>query len=688
MKKLQRKLDSFVHHYLQETNDPEQVRQIKLLVYFSVIITSAAISYGAVYLLLHMPLSAVGAGLAALLAPLNLWRYKQNKAINIAGHRLTATAMLALVTITFATGAMNSIVLSWMILIPIIGTMLVGRQGGTRWFGAVVLFCGLLFAVKDASIIPSSEVPQWFDMIYRLIVVTGLGAVILVIAHSFEGSRDEALDKLNVTNLALGQERDRAEQAHEAARQVLDNMAQGLIMVRLDGTIDGEHSAQLERWFGPPQTRETLWRWLGRRNSSFASWLEVGWQELESEWLPLELVLSQLPAQLELDGQYMELEYKPVEREGEPLRVLVIITDVSEQLEAQRLQQEQQELMAVFFKTLRDAKGVYEYFDEAEQLMEKIVSGAGDEAQEKRWIHTLKGNSGIFGLKSFARSLHKLEDQLQKQGHRCSPDQLEQLSALWIQLNERLSPLMQQRGKGILTIERHHVERLIASIESGAYGEQVAKEMKRWTWDSVPNRLDMLAERAHILAQNIGKGQINIVIDSEKLWQPPSDSWRAFWSAAIHVLRNAVDHGLEDEDERVEAGKAAAGTLILRARGEQERMVIEFSDDGRGIDWGAVERKAKKMGLPYDTRQALEAALFADGLSTRDQVSELSGRGVGMQAVKEVCEALGGSIQIESAQGQGTTFRFIIPSAPIQSARTQGADNDDASLDDLLTLSA
>jgi len=90
-------------------------------------------------------------------------------------------------------------------------------------------------------------------------------------------------------------------------------------------------------------------------------------------------------------------------------------------------------------------------------------------------------------------------------------------------------------------------------------------------------------------------------------------------------------------------------------------VVIEIADDGRGIDWNRVATRAKSLGLPANTAEDLETALFADGVTTKDEPTETSGRGVGLSAVSGVVVSLGGRIRIHSAVGQGTQFQFVFP---------------------------
>lgn len=141
----------------------------------------------------------------------------------------------------------------------------------------------------------------------------------------------------------------------------------------------------------------------------------------------------------------------------------------------------------------------------------------------------------------------------------------------------------------------------------------------------------------------------------------PVEPWAEFWGAFVHVVRNAVDHGLESSRERKEAGKQGPAKLRFACRVQNSECQIELSDNGHGVAWERIREKAQELGLPHATREQLVAAMFADGLSTRDQASDTSGRGVGMGAVREACSTLGGRIEVISEPGQGTTFRFCMP---------------------------
>jgi two-component system chemotaxis sensor kinase CheA len=132
----------------------------------------------------------------------------------------------------------------------------------------------------------------------------------------------------------------------------------------------------------------------------------------------------------------------------------------------------------------------------------------------------------------------------------------------------------------------------------------------------------------------------------------------------LHLVRNAVSHGLEPEAERVAQGKPAEGQLELRANATGETIRIEVADDGRGIDAEQVLSKARQAGLPVPdsvSDEALLEILCTPGFSTRDAADLASGRGMGMSVVREVVEELGGLLALETRVGRGTRFMIHLP---------------------------
>jgi two-component system chemotaxis sensor kinase CheA len=135
----------------------------------------------------------------------------------------------------------------------------------------------------------------------------------------------------------------------------------------------------------------------------------------------------------------------------------------------------------------------------------------------------------------------------------------------------------------------------------------------------------------------------------------------------VHLLRNALDHGVEPAEERLARGKPAEGTIDLVARTEGNQVIITISDDGGGIDTDQVTEKALAKGIITAEQAATMSdidkvnLIFLPGFSTREQASAVSGRGVGMDVVRSSVNELGGSVDVSSTMGEGSVFRIRLP---------------------------
>ena len=133
----------------------------------------------------------------------------------------------------------------------------------------------------------------------------------------------------------------------------------------------------------------------------------------------------------------------------------------------------------------------------------------------------------------------------------------------------------------------------------------------------------------------------------------------------VHIIRNAVDHGVESTEDRVKAGKSPMGNITLEACHESGRLVFYITDDGGGINADRVREKAMKLGIITAkdklTVPEIQALIFHPGFSTKDQVTDISGRGVGMDVVNNNIKAMSGEIDIKSEYGKGSQFRITLP---------------------------
>jgi len=167
------------------------------------------------------------------------------------------------------------------------------------------------------------------------------------------------------------------------------------------------------------------------------------------------------------------------------------------------------------------------------------------------------------------------------------------------------------------------------------------------------------------ISRKLGK-EVNLVVEGEDT-EADKNVIESLADPLIHILRNSLDHGIELPAVRRAAGKAPAGTIRIVARQESDRVIIEIQDDGAGVNAARVRDKAVERGLIHADQAATLSdddavqLIFLPGFSTADQISDLSGRGVGMDVVRTAIERINGGVELTSVQGQGTTLRLSLP---------------------------
>ena len=215
-----------------------------------------------------------------------------------------------------------------------------------------------------------------------------------------------------------------------------------------------------------------------------------------------------------------------------------------------------------------------------------------------------------------------------------------------------------------------------AAVQSALDGlERQIAELQRRALELRTTRMsrvmDYLPRSARQIADRLGK-QIDVALTGDDLEIDRSILDR-LGEPLLHLVRNAVDHGLEGVAERESSGKPARGQLVIEAHRDKEAIRITVRDDGRGVDLDKLRARAIEAGrlhpdLAEDlTPEQIAPFVFEAGLSTADEVSEVSGRGVGMEAVKTTTESLGGQVEIATEPGLGTRTTLTVPiSAAVQ----------------------
>jgi HPt (histidine-containing phosphotransfer) domain-containing protein/HAMP domain-containing protein len=469
---------------------------------------------------------------------------------------------------------------------------------------------------------------------------------------------------------------------------ILDSVDQGFVTARLDGTLLEERSAIVEQWVGPLPPNATVWALVGMLDPQATSWTQIAWSQLQEDMLPAEVAIDQLPKRIERNGQHFSLRYHPVMLGDAVEQVVIVITDVTSEVERQRALAEQNELALLIDHFVRDRPAFRNFWDEAERLVTAIVdSSTGKPDELRRDIHTLKGNARYFGLNRLSEQCHELESAM---ANRDTPVLNEReragLRQSWDALRQRLEPLLKGPG-AFVEISRDEYQRLREAATRLGGGSELSELVRGLRRDPVKPRLERAQQALIETCKKLGKAPPEVSISHDDLRLPP-EVWAPFWGALVHLLNNTADHGLEPDDRRRQQGKPVPGKVSLSFRRTATELVFELRDDGRGVDWKRVRELAVAKGLRHETPEDLRDALFADGFTLKDEVSRISGRGVGLGAVRQVLDKLRAQIELDSREGKGTSWCFRFPLTSIFESDSEQFESDSHTPKPDSTLSA
>jgi two-component system chemotaxis sensor kinase CheA len=352
--------------------------------------------------------------------------------------------------------------------------------------------------------------------------------------------------------------------------------------------------------------------------------------------------------------------YRPF-REGEDvIGLLLVIKDVTSKMLTEQTEREARELQIAIGNMVRD-RGAFDHFvDECESLLQQMHTETSL-ANRLVHLHTLKGACSIFGLLTFSESCQYLEQQIAVNAEAMNEEALRVLRRTFHSTLSRVRRFAPELGDKRLSISLSDYSNFVELLEKRLGHERLLAEAMRLPLEPGERLMTKLVHYSQRLAHELGL-RIEVVVDDGGL-RLVAGSTKLLWSALLHGVRNALEHGIEPETERVLRGKPATGKLqfIMRERGHH--LVVSIIDDGRGIDWQTLQERAYSSRLP-SSREDLVELLFTDGLSTKNQTSSISGRGIGLSAIRATCHALGGTcIVFAGPSGVGTELHCSISMA-------------------------
>ncbi|MGE5503069.1 MAG: ATP-binding protein [Actinomycetota bacterium] len=468
----------------------------------------------------------------------------------------------------------------------------------------------------------------------------------------------------------------------EQVETLLDNSGQGFLSFGPDMVVDDGYSRACEEMFGTTPAGRAADELLfpGPDAADRRTLLRAVTAKALGEPEPIRraIILSLLPGEIALGGKILETEYKALDNGS----IMLVATDVTEARWLARQVERERRRLEIVVAAVSDSHDFFMALDDvrrflADEVEAVLQAHAPTEALDViyREIHTFKGTFNQFGFDALPGALHALEGRLQELRDAGQPPEPAQLrdairgAELPAALDADLDGIREVLGdgflesRGMVSLPLEEFRRLedMARGLARASGDGAAAELlrriealRKVSLKVVLADFDPLVRR---IAERCGKEMAPLVVEGDDVLVLP-EVFQPLFRALAHVFRNAVDHGVEPPEQRLAAGKDEAGQIRCTVTAGEGRIRIDIADDGAGIDVEALRARAQAAGLSPDPGVEL---IFADGISTRPDVSEVSGRGVGLAAVRTAVRRLGGEVTVHSRHGAGTLFSFTLP---------------------------
>ena len=537
----------------------------------------------------------------------------------------------------------------------------------------VIVAAAATVAVHHALLwllIPSSvfnyDAPLWVVAVHSAFVVLESVAACFI-ARSFYDNVISLERKVNQRTAEL-------RQRGEEMRRLMDSVQQGFFSVNRDGLISDERSKAANEFLdiqsiSNMQAGVRFSEVLRTYDAGAADWFELGLEDVFSGVMPLEVTIDQLPKRCVVHSRALRIEYSPVVEGDRVSGLAVVVSDVSAEEERLRLAQEYRELLCIFEHVLKDSSRVKGFVAETQSIMDRLQSDELDSTTFARLIHTLKGNCAVFGLERIAKACHDIEGSTAEgiSAHECPAWQ--QLVSGWEIASSNFRRFM-RNDEDSVAIQREEYTALLQDLTSNTAHSRLLQRVRGWQFERMSKQMQHLLEYAHSTAAKLNK-QVSVSIEDCGL-RIDMEKWSEFWSGLSHVIRNSLSHGIEVRDERQKLGKPDVGTLTIRSYVNGDNFYLSLMDDGRGLNWDRIREAATRQGLPTENERDLVDAIFCDGVSTATEVTQISGRGVGLAAVKQFTDKMQGTISVLTKENEGTEFRFCFPltslSGPLKSS--------------------
>lgn len=474
---------------------------------------------------------------------------------------------------------------------------------------------------------------------------------------------------------------DNIEEKTDSMSSLLSTIPFALFYFDEQGKISNERSLSTDKIFPNFAESKTLGEFFHTFNGE-ASQLETIMSAMFKNLMPFNSSAFLLPQILILKDKgadrIVQLSYRPKRDQKKQLeKVIVLGEDITEKEKAKRKSNELTERVERISKVSSDMQGFSEFLPTVKNLLSHncaaIELNRIDEfVNIKRDLHSIKGLLGIYSFTTVAQMVHELENKFSVKVEAFDEETIRRIKDIVrefsVQSEDLIKLLALNTENNFHVYDQKKINQLrdLALKMDSEKFKKIFDDLERFPVEKVFAKYSTYAES---LVKKLEDKKISVVFGESD--EVSYDEIQRLDAILIHVLNNSIDHGIESSSERALLHKNEMGTVRISClRNEDNSLLIRVSDDGKGIDGEYLLQKAIKTGLLGSNVELTDEdktnLIFKSGLSSRAETSIVSGRGIGMDAVKAQIESIGGSIRLYTKLGIGTTFEFFVP--PIDSS--------------------
>ena len=456
---------------------------------------------------------------------------------------------------------------------------------------------------------------------------------------------------------------------------IFNEIEQGIFQIDDTLKIDQEYSNSCKVIFGKNIENLTLEVILFENDEIQKVFVSELISKIFEEESNIDLYISLLPTECNIEKKYINLQYKLIYNENNSKILLVTVTDISEKIYLENEMLVKQKTLKMVVNSMIHPnilrQLINSYIEFANDIRKYIVNGEIEFL--KREIHTFKGNFSQFDFYKMALFLEDIENDLSNDINNIHSNQFETDKFL-NPIYKDLELIKTYTGRDFLSeslqfsIEQEKIIKIEDDIKlllSEKEYKKIINLIRELRYMNLSHLLSHFPEYVQKLGERLGKPIEEFEIEGDDLKVDPS-RFENLIRSMVHIFRNIVDHGIEDPDERVEKNKSIMGKIRCSVVDEEDIRII-ITDDGRGIDLenlkkSVVNKELKtKEELKNMNENEILNLIFLDGISTKEDITSISGRGVGLAALKKDVEDMNGIIKVKSIKDVGSEFEIVIP---------------------------